>query len=163
MLRCLSRGDIDSGTAAGIVVRFSSMIRMRPITIEPGVWFIFRDATAGARTQAAQAYLRRPQGDGRWNRFNRAYNPPYSFDVTTCALLRRIALRSFQQMACRSHNNIIRVGRPLPLSRTGDAVGQVDPRRPLAVDKLRGSAAALAAATPACLLAGGKLRAKPGS
>jgi len=88
----LLTGDIDSGTTEG-VVEFAfngSTIRMRPITTEPGrLWFIFRDATAGHETYEAARFLYADlKADGTVEiDFNRAYNPPCSFNTfTTCPL-----------------------------------------------------------------------------
>jgi uncharacterized protein (DUF1684 family) len=88
----LLTGDIDSGTTEG-VVEFAfngATIRLRPITTEPGrLWFIFRDATAGHETYEAARFLYADlKADGTVEiDFNRAYNPPCSFNTfTTCPL-----------------------------------------------------------------------------
>ena len=65
--------------------------RLDAVGDDGGLFFVFRDATAGATTYAPGRFLyveKRPRpGESFWLDLNRAYNPPCAFsEFTTCPL-----------------------------------------------------------------------------
>jgi uncharacterized protein len=85
-------GDVDSYETEG-VVEFTlngEVLRLRPFTTEPGrFYFVFNDASSGEETYEAARFLYsdlRRDGTTILD-FNKAYNPPCSFNpFTTCPI-----------------------------------------------------------------------------
>jgi uncharacterized protein len=85
-------GDVDQFTTEG-VVEFSLLgqtLRLRPFTTRPKRFYIvFKDASSGHETYAAARFLYADLADDGTAvlDFNRAYNPPCSFNpYTTCPI-----------------------------------------------------------------------------
>ena len=85
-------GDLDTFTSEGIVefALQGQTLRLRPFTTRPGrLYFVFKDASSGLETYAAARFLHADlSADGTTAiDFNRAYNPPCSFNpYTTCSI-----------------------------------------------------------------------------
>lgn len=85
-------GDVESFESPGEVefTLHGQRIRMEPVSTSRGLWFVFRDATSGKETYPAARFLAAdaPSEDGRVIvDFNKAYNPPCTFNPhTTCPL-----------------------------------------------------------------------------
>jgi uncharacterized protein (DUF1684 family) len=85
-------GDIDEYTSEGVVefVLQGQRLRLRPFTTRPRrLYFVFRDASAGAETYKVARFLYSDLRDDDTTvlDFNQAYNPPCAFNpYTTCPL-----------------------------------------------------------------------------
>lgn len=85
-------GDIDEFSTEGVVefTLHGQTVRLRPFTTRPNrFWFVFRDASSGKDTYAAARFVYAdlaPDGTVVID-FNKAYNPPCSFNpFTTCPI-----------------------------------------------------------------------------
>lgn len=84
-------GDVETLTSSG-TVRLSihgTEVEMLPVDADGRLWFIFRDMTSGTETYPAARFLYADAPENGWTvvDFNKAYNPPCTFNPhTTCPL-----------------------------------------------------------------------------